>query len=297
MHQRFRITGTITPLTYGAMHKAVGSSVHVPTRPMGGWLMTYGQIGPAGGIIPTTDREGHIVEAARELGHIDWTEYLEKGLWNDTHLLDKATDCKIIVGVPTLLEFHDGTTELAKAHRKVGFFTAGHLFDRNDPASWSAYSDYVPNPSELDRSDYFWGLAQMLKGLPRQLGLSADGLMALDPETKTRIIYAVVKQAAVCEIPQSPDATLEPLMLAAQRGFDTPLEIMAKAIAQAQGAPHAETSSMPADSPIVPEDLEGDDEDRSVARLVKLIASRFMVSEAKAKAWVRNYISRRKAHV
>jgi len=278
------------------MNKAVGSSVHVPSRPLGGWLMTYGKIGPSGGIVPTVDRQGHIVEAARELGHIDWSEYLKGGRWNDTHLKDEATGRHLaLVGLPSVLEFHDGTTELAKAHRKVGFWTAGHLFDRNDPASWSAYGDYVPTPHDLDRSDYFWDLAQLLKGTPRPLGLSAEGDMALD-DSGTRIVFARVRQAAVCELPQNPDTTLEPMQLGLPGPLlDTPLQIMAKAIAVAQGSEGVSTENA-ATRAVVPEDLEGAPASTPKAkfdRLVAILMERYSISESTARTWIKRFLLRR----
>ncbi len=199
----FALSGSVLPLL--ALAKSAGAS-RPPARPLGGWLMTYGKIGPDGGIVPTVDRDGHTVEAARQLGHIDWSTYLKGGRWNDTH------DEKVIVGTPTTLEFHDGTTALSKAHGKVGFWTTGHLFARNDPASWEGLGR-TPTPHEFDRADHFWDTAHLLKGTPRPIGLSAHGLMALSPCRK-RIIFAKVTDAAMCELPVNPDATVEPLELA-----------------------------------------------------------------------------------
>jgi len=211
------MAGSVQPLMKG-IASAMG---HTPSRPMGGWLMTYGKLGPQGGVIPTVDRDGHVMEAARELGHIDWTPYLEQGLWNDTH------NEEVIVGVPTSLEFHDGTTELSKSHGKLGFWTAGHLFDRNDPRSWELYTDRKPSEDELARSDHFWMLANMLKGLPRPLGFSAHGHMALSP-CKKRVVWCRVKQSAICELPKNPDTTAEMLK-------GSPLEIMRKGMDLASG--------------------------------------------------------------
>lgn len=199
----FVLNGAVVPLTM-----AKGTSRAPPTRPLGGWLMTYGKVADDGTIVETVDRDGHVVEAARELGRIDWSPYLDGGLWNDTHNED------VIVGLPESLEFHDGTTPLSLAHGKVGFFTTGRLFDRDDPASWDGLGR-VPSAHELDRADHFWRLAHLLKGTPRPIGLSAHGGMRLSPCGK-RIVYAVVKASAVCELPKNPDATLEPLELGRQ---------------------------------------------------------------------------------
>lgn len=200
----FELTGEVVPLI-----KSGGpASGHVATRPMGGWLMTYGKLTDGGVLVPTVDRDKQIIEAARELGHIDWSPYLENGLWNDTH------DESVIVGVPETLSFHDESSEMAQAHRKVGFWTTGHLWDRNDPQSWEAYvdcsrwADGRPSERELAQADHFWNLANLLQGLPRPLALSAHGEMALSP-CNSRVIWCRVRQAAVCELPKNPDATLE----------------------------------------------------------------------------------------
>jgi hypothetical protein len=219
--RRFRLVGEVVPLH--GLRKAASAGWQ-PTRPLGGWLMTYGKIGPDGGIVPTVDREGHIVEAARELGHIDWSGYMRKGTWNDTH------DEGCIVGMPTSLEFHDADTELAKAHRKVGFWTTGHLFDRDDPQSWAGLTDGGGNPRrptehELARADHFWRLGMLLKGLPRPLGFSAHGRMALS-SCRRRIIYCEVDAAAVCEVPQNPDATAELLKAVRFEVEGSPLEFL-----------------------------------------------------------------------
>lgn len=182
-----------------------------PSRALGGWLATYAQLGENGEVVPTKDRQGHIFEAAGTLGRIDFTEYLKKGLWNDTHE-------PIHVGVPTSLEFHglhEGGryTALSKAHGKLGWWTEGHLWDRNDPRSWTLFTDYEPTSTDLARADYYWGLVTMLKGLPRPLGFSADGEMLLSP-CGERIIWARVRKNAVCEVPQNPDAAAFPLQLA-----------------------------------------------------------------------------------
>lgn len=200
---RFALNGAVVPLTM-----AKGGPRPPPSRPLGGWLMTYGKVLGDGSIVETVDRDGHVVEAARALGGIDWGPYLNGGLWNDTH------DEGVIVGLPESLEFHDGTTPLSLEHGKVGFFTTGRLFDRADPSSWEGLGR-EPSAHELDRADHFWRLAHLLKGTPRPIGLSAHGGMRLSP-CGTRIIYAVVRAGAVCELPKNPDATLEPLELGRQ---------------------------------------------------------------------------------
>jgi hypothetical protein len=231
----FELQGNLAPL----VKAAVGAKGHSPSRMLGGWLMTYGKLGPDGGVVPTVDRDGQVMEAARELGHIDWSPYLDGGLWNDTH--NEA----VIVGAPTNLEFHDGSTPLSQAHGKVGFWTTGHLFDRNDPSSWELYTDTSrwpsgrPSEAELDRADHFWELAQLLKGLPRPIGFSAHGSMALSPCRK-RIIWCQVRQAAVCELPKNPDATAELL-----KGSPLELLVMRKAVPRADTNPCAKCKCPP----------------------------------------------------
>jgi len=272
--------------------------------------MTYGKIGPDGGIVPTIDRDGQTVEAAKELGHIDWRTYVKGGVWNDTH--DEA----VIVGLPSTLEFHDGTTPLSKAHGKLGFWTTGRLFNRTDPSSWSGLTDgngnaRTPTPHELDRADHFWKLASMLKGIPRPLGLSAHGRMALS-ECRTRIVYAEVDAAAVCELPVNPDATLEPMAMAVK---GTPLEILRKgmitrgrcgrctcpegACLRLLKAVHAGNAATRA---VVPEDLEGATDDgklvattagERLSQLVQAVQSQFKVDKATARRWVREYLDRK----
>lgn len=197
-----------------------------PTRPIGGWLATYGKIAEDGTVVPTRDRDGQVFEAAQALGRIDFTDYLRKGKLNDTH------DEDVIVGFPTLLEFHDQFTDLAKAHRKVGFWTEGYLLDRNDPEGW-ARAGFTPTPHDFDRADHFWNLATLLKGTPRSLALSAHGKYLPSP-CGDRIIYAKMTQGAVCEVPKNPDATLFPLRLS------SPLRI------EQVGASPCDTCSCPA---------------------------------------------------
>lgn len=295
--ERFKIAGAVTPLI--GLRKAVGSETGgwVPTRPMGGWLMTYGKIGPDGGVVPTVDRDGHTAEAARQLGLIDWSGYLKGRRWNDTHS-DR------VVGLAHTLEFHDGSTDLSKAHRKVGFWTTGHLFDRDDPQS---FGDYSPTDEELAKADHFWSLAHILQGTPRPIGLSAEGLMALS-KCRRRIIYAQVDQAAVCEVPVNPDATLEPMELA-RLLEGSPLAFLRKGMV---GASPCGKCSCPPDAcrgmfkavhhagavpNVVPEDLEGKAADTAgpspTERLILRIMQRFEVDRATAMRWLRLYLARR----
>lgn len=181
------------------------------TRPMAGWLATWGKIGADGKVILTVDRDRQTFDATAEIGRVDWSPYLQGGTWNDTH------DEGVIVGLPDSLGWHDESSALALAHGKVGLYTTGHLFDRDDPASWAGLTDKsgnarTPTDHEFERAEYFWSLAGALEGLPRTLALSAHGKMALSP-CGSRIIAALLEAAAVCETPKNPDATLEPLRL------------------------------------------------------------------------------------
>jgi len=266
-----------------------------PTRPLGGWLMTYGKIGPDGGVVPTVDRDDQIMDAARELGHINWEEYIKGGFWNDTHIV--GPDGKpIIVGVPTTLEFHAGDTELSKSHGKVGFWTTGHLFDRTDPQSWQKFlpPDKWPSPGELDRADHFWSLSQLLKGTPRPLGLSAEGSMALSPCRK-RVLYAKVTCAAVCEVPVNPDTTLEPMELAFLRkgmvGADACRNCKCPKGARCTLA-KAVTAGGAGTGAVVKEDLEGvsgDTKTEKMEHLIRQVRRRFKISRREAIRWCLQY--------
>jgi len=290
----FTLDGHVWPLLKGR------SAALQHTRPMAGWLMTYGKLTADGIVVPTVDREGHVMEAARELGLIDFSDYLRKGVgvWNDTHKPE------IIVGLPDTLEFHDGSTAMSKAHGKVGFWTSGHLFDRTDPGSWDGLRDdrgrpRVPTPQEFSRADHFWRLSQLLKGTPRPLALSADGSMWVS-RCGGRIVRAKVEAAAVCELPQNPDTTLEPMLMSVA---GTPLDFLRPGMVSGEfcrcgddscsmsKAVHAGSSSMAA---MAPEDLEGSKPDDGVnmARLVDMVAERFKLSQKDAQRWVADYLKR-----
>ena len=267
--------GSLVPL------RKAGLDDWTPSRPLGGWLMTYGKIGADGTVIPTVDREGHVVEAAREIGHIDWKPYIKGGRWNDTH--DEDT----IVGIPTSLQFHGVESEMAKSHGKIGFFTEGHLLDRHDPRSWEGLVDEDGNPrtpssKEFRRADHFWNLANLLKGTPRPIGLSAHGKMLVTPDEK--IIWARVNHGAVCELPINPDATLE--ILAEGAGMIPLHEILAKSV-------NANTLAA-----VTPEDLEGsaahvpDEKHGDKGELIALIMERYFLSRPEAVLWIKNHLNR-----
>jgi hypothetical protein len=279
----FRITGDIFPLA-DLVKATRPDGRRGVSRPLGGWLTTYGKIGPDGGIVPTVDRDDQVFEAARELGHIDWSGYLPPhGLWNDTHKDGVIRSPAVIVGVPETLEFHDGTTRLSQAHGKVGFWTTGHLWDPADPASWEEYTSYRPSPADLARADEFWLLAsQILHGTPRKLAFSAHGKMRMDP-TRRRIVWAQITQAAVCEIPRNPDSTADVLP---GPYVDDPAVALAKAVA---------TADM---DEVSPESLEGLVDlkgEKKFEELVKKLQDRYLCDRKAVMAFLRDTIARRKA--
>ena len=272
-----------------------------PTRPLGGWLATYGKIGPNGGVIPTTDRQGHIFEAARAIGLIDFSDYLAKGRWNDTHIgyTEETKHLpKVFVGLPTGLEFHGEHTQLAKAHKKVGFWTEGHLFDRTDPRSWTMFGDYEPTSADLARADYFWGLATMLKGMPRPLGFSAQGKLLLSP-CKKRIIWAKIEHNAVCEVPQNPDASALPLHLAVPEGsFVLPEMVGAIPCADCRCPAGARcklvdgSKGVVATSFPVVQDLEGSTGNKNqLEELIDLLVATHGIARSTAMRWARRWSS------
>lgn len=209
MDHRFQLLGAAQPLRKAS----AGVEGHEPSRPLGGWATTYGKLATDGRVLPTWDRDDQVMEAARELEGIDWTAYLRTGggFWNDTHVGGRPGDRQIKIGIGTALEFHGPGSELAQDHGKVGWWTAGHLWDRNDPNSWALYTSYRPTPADLDRADYFWGLATgPLRGADRTLGFSVDGLMRTSP-CRRRIIWAAVQEVALAVGPSNPDCTVEVL--------------------------------------------------------------------------------------
>lgn len=301
----FALRGELMPL----IKAEPGPRSHRPSRPLAGWLMVYALLGANGGLVPVRDRDRQFMEAASELGRIDWSEYLAKGHWNDTH-------SERIIGHSSGLEFHDGTTALSKAHGKVGFFTSGHLFDRTDPASWELYTEHRPSEFELKRADDFWTLATCLKGTPRPLGFSAHGMMALSP-CKSRILYAKCDQAALCELPKNPASTVEIMELALQ---DSPLEWMRKGMVDRHDRPCGACTCPPGaaclkmmakGSTLKSSSLRGGEDShlevttreglvdlstldpaQRIERLVDAIMRRFFVSREDAVRWVADYMRR-----
>lgn len=258
--QRFLIGGTVEPLVKA---RDMG---WMPTRPLGGWLIVYGLLAKGGSVQPVIDRQDQVFAAARRPDGIDASEYLSTGYWNDSH----RKDPEFIVGRPTELSFHGAASDLAKAHGKVGWWTEGHLIDRADPVSWSGLPGGKPSEASFERADRFWKMARLLKGVPRSLGLSAEGVMALTPDRKT-VVWAQLQRAAVCELPVNPATTVEPMALA--------IQAMAKAMT---------SDSM---SDVVPEDLEGGGPDPDkIDRLVQSIVQRNHVTEAVARRWVTKWL-------
>lgn len=304
----FHMEGQVMPIHAEAMLKSTG---RVPRRPLAGWLMVYGTLDARDNVVPLRDRQGHLHEVAKELGRIDWTPYMEKGAWIDNHrwLFPDGTPAphgvrpkngkRVHVGRAHTIEFHDGTTPLSKAHRKVGFFTTGELFDRNDPSSWAALGR-APTPEELARADHYWDLAHMLKGTPRPLAFSADGLMAVSKD-RAKIMWARVDAAGVCEIPQHPATTAEPMTMShrpSQVTPHTPFEIMEMAVQ------HDSLMSTGPTTPRTEGELEvaavqndwqavgGNPEQHRLDLLIAQVAERFHTSRSTAKRWVRDYFKR-----
>lgn len=195
---------------------------HVPTRPLQGWATTYATILDDGTLQPVVDREQQVFEAAGRLEAIDWSGYLNGGLWNDTHraplpggeMPDAAMGQSTrYVGVPTMLEFCGAEHYIGQQQRRVGWFTAGHLWDRDDPSSWELYTDHVPTEEELARADEFWRLAQLRAELGTALGFSVHGYMWVS-RCKRRILQAQINGLAVCETPANPACPAMPVELA-----------------------------------------------------------------------------------
>jgi hypothetical protein len=280
-----------------------------PTRPLAGWLMVYGTLGASNNVIPIRDRQGHTHDAARELGHIDWTPYIEKGSWIDNHRWvhpdgrlaewgDRPKDGRRVhVGRAHTLQFHDGSTDLSLQHRKVGYFTSGELYDPTDPRSWEGLGR-VPTPYEFERSEHYWDLATMLKGTPRSLAFSADGVMALSRD-KTQLMWARVGAAGVCEIPQHPATTAEPMELGvpsaiASASALSPLEVMEMALEnddRLRGPAEQVLVRSHAQTPL--DDVAGQRamglEDR-IDHLTEMVMEQFKTDRATARRWVCSYL-------
>lgn len=272
----FVLGGTVAPLLKGE-DDGWGWT---PTRPLGGWLIVYGMIKADGSIEPITDRQDQVFEAAQRPDGIDVNDYLATGkpgvgFWNDTH----RKDPELIVGRPTHLSFHGPDSELAKAHGKVGWWTEGYLIDHKDPRSWRDLPER-PSQEAFERADRFWRAGHMLKGVPRPLGLSAEGQMALSRDRR-RILWAKLTKAAVCELPVNPATTIEPMELAVQA--------LRKAVDAGKVAD------------LAPEDLEGgkaasgpdpisEADSENVDRLVKLVVKKKNVTEAAARRWVTKWL-------
>lgn len=265
-------------------------------------MIPYGVVG-MGGVTPIRDRDDQLFEAARTIGMIDFSDYLSKGRWNDTHVgytPETKDRPPVIVGVPVGLEFHDQESPLSKAHQKVGFWTEGYLWDRHDPQSWIR-AGHTPTSHELDRADHFWQLATLLKGSPRQIGFSAQGKMLVSPCGK-RIIWAKVQHNAVCEVPVNPHAVAVPLNLAVPitRGMlDKPPCDDCRCPPGARCKTLTKGITADSMSPMVTEDLEqktgdelsGSKEElkKKLRRLAELLAERTGCTLAEALKFVRTW--------
>ena len=211
-------SGPLAPLS--KMARAVAH--HVPRRRLGGWATVWALLGADGSVQPVVDRDGQTMDCAAEITGIDWSGYLREGggHWNAYHdhnlpipLRGQPGNRRQKVGISTLLEYHDTESPFAREHRKVGWWTAGHLWDREDPDSWRLYTSYVPTAEDLALADHFWTVAQRLGDTDRGLGFSVDGRMRTSPCGK-RIIWAGVSEMAIAEVPANPASSVEVLELA-----------------------------------------------------------------------------------
>lgn len=259
--------------------KAASTTTYTPARRMGGWATTYGQL-VDGVVVPTQDRDGHFMDAAREAGGIDWTQYIRGGLWNDGHraplpdgrptpiMQREGRTRGVYVGVATSLAFEGPDSPRAQAEGKVGFWTEGHLWDRRDPRSWTEFTDYRPTAEDLLRADAYWTMATVLKSSDGRLGFSVHGTARISGCGR-RILGARIGEIAVVTSPCHPDATVDLLA-----GVDGDV-LAAIGRARASGAPCGRCScpagacvallkgdegavTSDTTAPVVPEDLEPD---------------------------------------
>lgn len=296
---------------------------------MAGWATVWAQIMPDGRLVPVIDRDDQTMDCAAELAGIDWSSYLARGrgFWNDSHKGGIPGNRAIKVGIGRILQFHDADSPFAQEHGKVGWWTAGHIWDRDDPASWQLYTDYIPTSADLGRADAFWNVSQRLDGLNRPLGFSVDGRMRTSPCGR-RIIWARVEEIAVAIGPSNPACTVEPV-LAKSVGDDglaflrpgligrdeTPaacgacscgpnacgLRRLAKSMA-ADVAPLAPESrsgvdvpqSVPPDGPAGPSSPSSADVPTSVVRrLMRRLRNRYGIAEPRAIRALQHFLARR----
>lgn len=210
-------------LTLGVSDVVAKGGDYQPARRLGGWAAPVGFLGQGGEAKVTPDRDNQDIEVAVKLGRIDWSGYITKGIWNDGHLaplpngnwpphardrIAKGNTTPVYVGVPTGLVYAAPESELAKAHGKWGFYTWGHLFDRDDPRSWMDFTDHVPTSEDLDRADYYYDIAKSLESTDARLGFSIHGTASFSP-CRRRITGATLPQLAVVTSPKVPGATLD----------------------------------------------------------------------------------------
>lgn len=206
-------------------------------RVLGGWAAVYGQIGEDGTVHPTVDRQRQTIEAAGSPESISWDRLLKVGVGviNERHR--RGPDRR--VGVPLGVEYHDGTTPLSLAHRKVGWWLWFKLFDPDDPDSWAGMEP--PTAVEQKRANYYWELAPLLLAAGRPLGLSIQGGSRASPDGSA-ILHAFVDEVAVVEYPSNPDCTVEhvgPVALPLAKGVET-----SRAVDPEGDAPQDEESAL-----------------------------------------------------
>lgn len=261
---------------------------YTPSRPLGGWAAPVGFIDASGRAVVTPDRDGQDIEVAVRLGRIDWSSYIAKGLWNDGHRaplpngtwppharerLAKGNTTPVYVGVPTGLVYAAPESDLAKAHGKWGFYTWGHLFDRDDPRSWLDFTDHVPTEEDLDRADYYFEIAKSLNETDARLGFSIHGTATYSP-CRRRITGAVLPELAVVTSPRMQGATVDLLKgysLEMQMGrADVTTDVCGRCQCPPGACVVLAKSGMTsaAIAPAVPQDLEGWSRDQARDALI-----------------------------
>lgn len=252
------------------------AGLYTPTRRLGGWALPVGVVDAGGATRVLPDRDGQDVEVADRLGRVDWSRYIAKGMWNDGHLaplpsgawpphaadrLAAGNHNPVYVGVAEGLVYAAPGSELAKAHGKWGFYTWGHLFDPDDPASWAGYTDHKPTDEDLERAAYYWGIAQALDDTDARLGFSIHGTADFSACRK-RVLGVSIAEMAVVTGPRMPGATADILKgqaIELQMGRAQVTDIVCGRCSCPPGSCVAVLKGMTAAdiAPALPQDLEG----------------------------------------
>ncbi len=222
VEREFAVFGDLTRHLPSSLLKS-DAALHVPTRRLGGWAIPVGTVAEDGTSRVTPDRDDQDVEIATRLGRVDWSRYIAKGMWNDNHLaplpsgawpphaaarLRAGKRSPVYVGVATGLVYATPDSDLAKAHGKWGFYTWGHLFDPDDPASWKNYTDHVPTDEDLERATYYYDIAKSLDNTDTRIGFSIHGSADFSA-CRRRIVGVSIPEVAICTAPRMPGATAD----------------------------------------------------------------------------------------